>query len=34
MRIVGGSARGLRLAEVGEGDAAAALRPTPDRVRE
>ena len=34
MRIVGGENRGLRLAEVGEGDAAAHLRPTSDRVRE
>lgn len=34
MRIVGGSRRGLRLAEVGRGDAAAHLRPTSDRVRE
>ncbi len=34
MRIVGGENRGLLLAEVGEGDAAAHLRPTPDRVRE
>ena len=34
MRIVGGVNRGLRLAEVGEGDAAAHLRPTSDRVRE
>ena len=34
MRIVGGSLRGLRLAEVGSGDAAAHLRPTSDRVRE
>jgi 16S rRNA (guanine966-N2)-methyltransferase len=34
MRIIGGSRRGLRLAEVGEGDAAAHLRPTSDRVRE
>lgn len=34
MRIVGGSLRGLKLAEVGEGDAAAHLRPTTDRVRE
>ena len=34
MRIVGGVHRGLRLAEVGEGDAAAHLRPTSDRVRE
>jgi 16S rRNA (guanine966-N2)-methyltransferase len=34
MRIIGGTARGLKLAEVGEGDAAAHLRPTSDRVRE
>ncbi len=34
MRIVGGRNRGLRLAEVGAGDAAAHLRPTSDRVRE
>jgi 16S rRNA (guanine966-N2)-methyltransferase len=34
MRIIGGSARGLHLAPVGEGDAAARLRPTSDRVRE
>ena len=34
MRIIGGAARGLRLAEVGAGDAAAQLRPTSDRVRE
>ena len=34
MRIIGGSARGLRLAPVGVGDAAAHLRPTSDRVRE
>ena len=34
MRIVGGVHRGLKLAEVGEGDAAAHLRPTSDRVRE
>jgi len=34
MRIIGGSARGLHLAPVGEGDAAAHLRPTSDRVRE
>lgn len=34
MRIVGGANRGLRLAEVGEGDAGAHLRPTSDRVRE
>ncbi len=34
MRIVGGRHRGLRLADVGAGDAAAHLRPTPDRVRE
>ena len=34
MRIIGGSRRGLRLADVGEGDLAAHLRPTSDRVRE
>jgi 16S rRNA (guanine966-N2)-methyltransferase len=34
MRIIGGTRRGLKLAEVGEGDAAAHLRPTSDRVRE
>ncbi|AUH35336.1 16S rRNA (guanine(966)-N(2))-methyltransferase RsmD [Paracoccus tegillarcae] len=34
MRIVGGSLRGLKLADVGEGDTAAHLRPTTDRVRE
>ncbi|SNX68936.1 16S rRNA (guanine966-N2)-methyltransferase [Cereibacter ovatus] len=34
MRIIGGARRGLRLAEVGAGDAAAHLRPTSDRVRE
>ncbi len=34
MRIVGGQRRGLRLADVGAGDMAAHLRPTPDRVRE
>lgn len=34
MRIVGGRLRGLKLADVGEGDAAAHLRPTTDRVRE
>lgn len=34
MRIIGGSRRGLKLAEVGEGDAVAHLRPTSDRVRE
>ncbi len=34
MRIIGGSARGLHLAPVGEGDAQAHLRPTSDRVRE
>lgn len=34
MRIIGGNRRGLRLAEVGEGDTAAHLRPTSDRVRE
>ena len=34
MRIIGGERRGLKLAEVGEGDMAAHLRPTTDRVRE
>lgn len=34
MRIIGGRARGLHLAPLGEGDAAAHLRPTSDRVRE
>jgi 16S rRNA (guanine966-N2)-methyltransferase len=34
MRIVGGTRRGLQLAEVGAGDAEARLRPTSDRVRE
>ena len=34
MRIIGGSRRGLHLADVGAGDAAAHLRPTSDRVRE
>lgn len=34
MRIIGGARRGLKLAEVGEGDPAAHLRPTSDRVRE
>ena len=34
MRIIGGRFRGLHLAELGEGDAAAHLRPTTDRVRE
>ncbi|TMV94551.1 16S rRNA (guanine(966)-N(2))-methyltransferase RsmD [Thioclava sp. BHET1] len=34
MRIIGGERRGLKLAEVGAGDAAAHLRPTTDRVRE
>lgn len=34
MRIIGGNRRGLKLAEVGEGDQAAHLRPTSDRVRE
>ncbi|GAB4386187.1 16S rRNA (guanine(966)-N(2))-methyltransferase RsmD [Albidovulum sp.] len=34
MRIIGGARRGLRLAELGKGDAAAHLRPTSDRVRE
>lgn len=34
MRIVGGTLRGLKLVELGEGDPAAHLRPTTDRVRE
>jgi len=34
MRIIGGTRRGLKLAEVGAGDADAHLRPTSDRVRE
>jgi 16S rRNA (guanine966-N2)-methyltransferase len=34
MRIIGGSRRGLKLAEVGAGDLDAHLRPTTDRVRE
>lgn len=34
MRIIGGRARGLHLAPVGEGDLKAHLRPTSDRVRE
>jgi 16S rRNA (guanine966-N2)-methyltransferase len=34
VRIVAGAFRGRRLAALGRGDAAAALRPTPDRVRE
>ncbi len=34
MRIIGGAARGLKLADLGAGDAQAHLRPTSDRVRE
>ncbi|MFC0279115.1 16S rRNA (guanine(966)-N(2))-methyltransferase RsmD [Falsigemmobacter intermedius] len=34
MRIISGQFRGLHLADVGEGDQAAHLRPTTDRVRE
>ena len=34
MRIIGGTHRGLTLADVGAGDPAAHLRPTPDRVRQ
>ncbi len=34
MRIIAGKWRGLRLAPVGKGDAAAHLRPTAERVRE
>lgn len=34
MRIIGGTRRGTLLADIGEGDPAAHLRPTSDRVRE
>jgi 16S rRNA (guanine966-N2)-methyltransferase len=34
VRIIAGAHRGTRLAALGKGDAAAHLRPTPDRVRE
>jgi len=34
VRIIAGIHRGIRLAEVGKGDAGAHLRPTSDRVRE
>ena len=34
MRIIGGALRGTHLAPVGDGDPAAHLRPTSDRVRE
>lgn len=34
MRIIGGTMRGLKLAEVGTGDPDAHLRPTSDRTRE
>ncbi|PTV95091.1 16S rRNA (guanine966-N2)-methyltransferase [Rhodobacter aestuarii] len=34
MRIIGGERRGLKLTDVGAGDASAHLRPTTDRVRE
>lgn len=34
MRIIGGTRRGLKLADIGTGDPAAHLRPTSDRVRE
>jgi 16S rRNA (guanine966-N2)-methyltransferase len=34
VRIIGGERRGLKLAELGRGDAEAHLRPTSDRVRE
>lgn len=34
MRIIAGTHRGTKLAQVGEGDATAHLRPTSDRVRE
>ncbi|WP_209425331.1 16S rRNA (guanine(966)-N(2))-methyltransferase RsmD [Pararhodobacter sp. SW119] len=34
MRIIGGTHRGLKLADVGAGDAGAHLRPSSDRLRE
>jgi 16S rRNA (guanine966-N2)-methyltransferase len=34
VRIIAGSYRGRKLADLGQGDAAAQLRPTSDRVRE
>jgi len=34
MRIIGGTRRGMKLADLGEGDVAAHLRPTSGRVRE
>ncbi len=34
MRVIGGARRGLKLADVGDGDRTAHLRPTSDRVRE
>jgi len=34
VRIIAGTWRGTQLAPLGKGDAGAALRPTPDRVRE
>lgn len=34
MRIISGKRRGLKLADLGKGDASAHLRPTSDRVRE
>jgi 16S rRNA (guanine966-N2)-methyltransferase len=34
VRIIAGTRRGLALADIGKGDAAAQLRPTSDRVRE
>lgn len=34
MRIIGGTRRGTKLADIGAGDPAAHLRPTSDRVRE
>ena len=34
MRIIGGTHRGLALADLGPGDPAAQLRPTSDRIRE
>ena len=34
MRIIGGTLRGKKLADLGAGDLAAHLRPTSDRIRE
>lgn len=34
MRVIGGKFRGRKLADVGQGDVAAHLRPTTDRIRE